>query len=196
MKSAFVFNHDKTNTIVLLHGLFTDAGFWLRYLYMFKNYKIVILNIDYREFISKKAIRMSFYRYLLYTEKKEKIIAFIAHSFGTLIPDKLVENLGADIYKICPIGIAERTNSNKFVDDLHCISKEPYEELESILTLSKDLVTIQKDYSQFGFFYIPLHDDYFSYSLAVRKRVYYSGNHFEISGAVKDILSKIKISLI
>ena len=47
MFQYLTFNKGRDKTVILIHGLFTGEGFWLEYLTHFKNYKIVILKIDY-----------------------------------------------------------------------------------------------------------------------------------------------------
>ena len=43
----YIFNKSKKITIIFIHGLFVNSGFWLPFLPIFNQFKIIILDIDY-----------------------------------------------------------------------------------------------------------------------------------------------------
>ena len=51
MIRKFVYNNSKKETVILIHGLFTNSGFWLKYLFFLRNYRLVVYNIDYNTFL-------------------------------------------------------------------------------------------------------------------------------------------------
>ena len=44
-----VLNKSKNKTIVFIHGFYANAGYWLPYLPFFKDYKIILFNLDYKD---------------------------------------------------------------------------------------------------------------------------------------------------
>jgi hypothetical protein len=48
MICSTVVNKFKPRTLLLVHGLFTSAGYWLPYLQSLKEYRLLVPDIDYR----------------------------------------------------------------------------------------------------------------------------------------------------
>jgi len=80
----YVFNKNKKDTIILIHGLYTSSGFWLSFFRFFKNYRIIAFDINY-----EKLLRSEYNRELLKAsfEVDGHIVGVISHSFGTVISD-------------------------------------------------------------------------------------------------------------
>lgn len=191
MQSKFIFNRGKTETIILFHGLYANAGFWLKYLKMFKDFKVIIYNINYTELASKNAARLSLLRSLIDHCKIDEVSALVTHSFGTIFPDKLVRILNTRIFKICPVAYSKRKNMNKFICDIHDLTKQSYEEIRVIMQMSKVVIPKFGVDSNLGIFYIPSNDEYFVYATEIHNSITYQGSHFEILEAIKDIIDKI-----
>ena len=44
------FNRNKNRSVLFLHGLFSSSGYWLEYLREFRDFKIILCDIDYENF--------------------------------------------------------------------------------------------------------------------------------------------------
>ena len=75
----YVFNKNKKDTIILIHGLYTSSGFWLSFFRLFKNYRIIAFDINY-----EKLLRSEFNSELLKAsfEVDGHIVGVISSEFG------------------------------------------------------------------------------------------------------------------
>ena len=189
MVNKFIFNKNKKDTIILIHGLYTNSGFWLSYFKLFKNFRIIAFNIDYDKLLkndySIKLLQDSF-------NVDGQIVSIISHSFGTVISDLVFDKNYDLIYKICPIAFSKRIESSNFVLDI--VDKTILSE-DSINNNAKlvraYLLKVNNALSYSGQLYIPNKDCYFTYEIPPRKKIDFIGDHFNISFALENIISNL-----
>ena len=185
----YVFNKNKKDTIILIHGLYTSSGFWLSYFKLFKNYRIIAFDIDY-----EKLLRSEYKRELLKAsfEVDGYIVGVISHSFGTVISDLVFDYKNVKIYNICPISFSKRLNSNNFVFDI--IDKTALSEeliLNNMKLASSFISNTNNTLACNGDIYVPSDDHYFSYDIPKKNKIEFKGDHFNIHNALKLIIDKI-----
>lgn len=183
---------NKPNCIILIHGLFSHTGFWLRYLRFFKESCLVLVSVNYdrlphiEEYIGdlKQSLML-----VLSSKSESKLIA---HSLGTYVALKLGPITNVESYHICPVYSAERKNRKIFVDFVHemkpMLSHDKIHEtlrcVNSVLNLDQKLVCIAKiDQSKR---YIPKEDLFFDYILTGNE-INFEGDHFNIYSALHKI---------
>ena len=118
MISKYVFNKRKTPSILLLHGLYTTSGFWLSYLNLFKDFRIVAYDINYDELFKTQNAKSYLKDFFNEYSEDENIVATISHSFGTVISDLVFENKSHINFKICPVAFSKRLDSQSFILDI------------------------------------------------------------------------------
>jgi hypothetical protein len=185
----FVFNRNKKDTIILIHGLYTSSGFWLSFFKLFKNYRIIAFDINYENLLrseyNRELLKASF-------EVDGHIVGVISHSFGTVISDLVFDYENDKTHKICPVAFSKRIEPNNFLLDI--LNKTPLSE-ESIkqnITLVNTFVSKMRDSLNCnGQIYIPLDDCYFSYDVPQKNIIQFRGDHFNISIALNDIINKL-----
>lgn len=181
----------KKKTIILIHGFYATSGYWLQYLNYFKNYKIILLEIDYIELLSSKKnlfetkLFFSKYRY------NEDVVGVVSHSLGTIISEFIVTHASTIKFEICPVAFAKRVSSVNFISDLESRIKDPSELISINLEKVDNFIKDSKLYlSDANLKFVPDNDDYFNYNVSNSYLVKFSGNHFEIGFALNIILSK------
>jgi|LakMenEpi03Aug12_release.lakeMendotaPanAssembly.Ray.scaffolds.fasta_scaffold20773_4 hypothetical protein len=191
MVNKFVFNRKKENTIVLIHGLYTTSGFWLSYFKLFNNYRIIVFDINYDNILnsdySKNILKGIFH-------VDGNIVGVISHSFGTVISDLVFDQNYEMIYKICPVAFSKRLESSNFVLDI--VNKTIFTEdaiNNNIKIVRSYLLKVKKSLSDSGHLYIPNMDCYFSYKLPKKKKIEFTGDHFNISFALENIIDDLSI---
>ncbi len=187
-----IIGKNKPNCIILIHGLFSHPGFWLRYLRLFKGSCLVLVSVNYDrlshidEYIGdlKRSLRC-----VIDSKSKSKLIA---HSLGAYVALKLGSIPNVESYHVCPVYSAERKNRKMLVDFINEMQpilshNEIYETLrrvDSVLDLEKKYVRNAKiDQSRS---YIPNKDLFFEYSLTGNE-INFKGDHFDIYLALKKI---------
>lgn len=185
----YVFNKNKKDTIILIHGLYTSSGFWLSYFKLFKNYRIIAFDIDY-----EKLLRSEYKRELLKAsfEVDGYIVGVISHSFGTIISDLVFDFENDKIHKICPVAFSKRIYPNNFVLDI--LNKTPLTEEsinQNIKLVNTFVSKIRDTLNCNGQIYIPINDCYFSYDVPKKNVIEFSGDHFNISVALDNIINNL-----
>ena len=185
----YVFNKNKKDTIILIHGLYTSSGFWLSYFKLFKNYRIIAFDIDY-----EKLLRSEYKRELLKSsfEVDGYIVGVISHSFGTIISDLAFDFENDKIHKICPVAFSKRIHPNNFVLDI--LNKTPLTEEsinQNIKLVNTFVSKIRDTLNCNGQIYIPINDCYFSYDVPKKNEIEFSGDHFNISVALDNIINNL-----
>jgi hypothetical protein len=190
MVSKFIYNKSKTNTVILIHGLFATSGFWLNYLPYFKEYKIIIYNIDfYCFFDSANSI------FLLCEEctkdfENNRVVGVISHSYGTVISDLIFSKLDVPLFNICPITIAIRVDSYSF--GFYLSNKLNFSEnkVHDILFLAdRFFLNVKTKFTLRGLNLIPDKDEFFNYNFESTEFVIFEGDHFEIKHSADFIKS-------
>lgn len=190
MISAQIINKSKTRNVLLVHGLFTSSGYWLSYLEMLREYRLIILQIDY-DSISDFSCYIHRAMEIIQTEAQGRVDAVIAHSLGTFIACHLPTEVYRYSFQICPVYTARRLNPDNFIAEIQSRSKALYSEgairkllgdVDAAIALHGKLVITQKN----TLIYLPDEDSYFSYQKNSSNRVF-KGDHFNIACALKDI---------
>ncbi len=155
----YVFNKNKKDTIVLIHGLYTSSGFWLSFFRLFKNYRIIAFDINY-----EKLLRSEYSRELLKSSFKVDghIVGVISHSFGTVISDLVFDYENDKIYKICPVAFSTRKEPNNFVLDI--LKKTAFSEesiIQNIKLVNTFVSRMRDSLNCNGQIYTPIDDCYF-----------------------------------
>ena len=189
MVNKFIFNRKKKNTIVLIHGLYTTSGFWLSYFKLFKNFRIIAFDINY-----DKLLKSDFSINILKDtfNVNGNIVGVISHSFGTVISDLVFDQNNEMIYKICPVAFSKRLESSNFVLDI--VNKTSLSEVSinnNIKLVSSYLLKVKNYLSYSGQLYIPNMDCYFSYEIPQKKKIDFTGDHFNISLALENIIDEL-----
>jgi hypothetical protein len=182
----------KPTCIILIHGLFTNSGFWLRYLHLFRESCLVLVSVDYdflphiEECIGN--LKQSLTQ-VIGSKSESKVIA---HSLGTYVALKLGSINNVESYHICPVYSAERKNQKIFVDCVHEMQPvlshdkiyETLSSVNSVLNLDKKLAcNAQIDQLKR---YIPNEDLFFEYALTGNE-ISFEGDHFNIDSALNKV---------
>lgn len=184
MFSTYNLNKKKLRKIILIHGLFSSSGYWLPYISSLKNFNLIVLNIDYIEFLKEPKKNLN--KFLNEINNIKNVDIIISHSLGTIIASHI--DIKANFINICPVHKAKRINKEKFVSLISSqIGLNPImiqDVLKSVdstdFTFNKNL---QKD-KALNFF--PTDDEYFDYNVDVSfNNVFFKGDHFEISNIFK-----------
>lgn len=191
MVKKYVFNRKKENTILLIHGLHTTSGFWLSYLPLFKNFKIIAFDINYDKLLLKE-----FYSTDIFNKEfsvDENVIGIISHSFGTVISDLLFEYNNANVYKICPIAFSKKNDSSNFILDIVNRTSLTEDKIHNNNKIASSFILRARNFiNTSGHFYIPKNDCYFSYNVPNNDKIEFIGDHFNINNALLLIIEKFK----
>ncbi len=185
----YVFNKNKKDTIILIHGLYTSSGFWLSFFRLFKNYRIIAFDINY-----EKLLRSEYNRELLKSsfEVDGLIVGVISHSFGTIISDLVFDYEHDKTYKICPVAFSKRKEPNNFVLDI--LNKTPLSEesiIQNIKLVNTFVSRMRDSLNCNGQIYIPTDDCYFFYDVPQKNKIQFEGDHFNIATALNDIINNL-----
>jgi hypothetical protein len=185
----YIFNKNKKDTIILIHGLYTSSGFWLSFFNYFKNYRIIAFDINY-----EKLLRSEYIREILKAtfEEDGHIVGVISHSFGTVISDLVFDYENDKIYKICPVAFSKRIEPNNFVLDILNKTQLTQESIVQNIKLVNTFVSRMRDSLNCnGQIYIPTDDSYFIYDVPQKNKIQFVGDHFNISNALNDIINNL-----
>jgi len=189
MVNKYIFNRKKKNTIVLIHGLYTTSGFWLSYFKLFKNYRIIAFDINYDKLL-KSDFSINILKDTFYVDGH--IVGVISHSFGTVISDLVFDRNIEKIFKICPVAFSKRLESSNFVLDIVNKTNLSEDSINNNIKLVRSyMLKVKKYISYRGQLYIPNIDCYFSYEIPPKKKIDFTGNHFNISIALENIIEKL-----
>ncbi|MAV65020.1 MAG: hypothetical protein CMG00_07500, partial [Candidatus Marinimicrobia bacterium] len=93
--NIYTFNKSKKETIILIHGLFGNSGYWLPFLSYFNNFKILVLDINYPKIFSENSYQINFYKFFKSILEDDKKYTLISHSMGTVLaqffPEKKIK---------------------------------------------------------------------------------------------------------
>jgi hypothetical protein len=110
MFNCQILQKEKLQTVLLLHGLYATAGFWLPVLRCFPRHRIVLLNINYDKFLSATdgLTQLSEFMRRPYLLPNDNVHV-IGHSFGSFLSASL--NLPAlRRYHLCPVFHAQHAD--------------------------------------------------------------------------------------
>jgi hypothetical protein len=195
MFKKFVYNKSKTDTIILLHGLYANSGFWLSYMSYFKGFKLIVYNIDFETFFDDVIFMSEFEKECHQDYINNRVVAVISHSLGTVLADLNFSNKSASLFNICPIALGNRVDSSGFISytsNKLNLSKSRISDnlfkVDRFYNIVKEKLTLK------GTNIIPNNDQYFTYEIPETNAVIFHGDHFEINKAFIDIICvKLKI---
>jgi hypothetical protein len=188
----YTFNKTKSNSIILLHGLYTTSGFWLSYLNFFRDFRIITYDINYDLLLREQNPKRHLQKYLNKFGEDENIVATISHSFGTVVSDLVFENKKLPVFKICPVAFSKRLDTQSFILDIENKTSISIDRINEYLQLVSNFNLIFKDQLNLdGFIYIPDKDGFFYYNVPESKIKVFNGDHFNISNALSDIIATL-----
>ena len=183
---TYIFNKSKKKTVIFIHGLFGNSGFWLPFLPIFKNFKIILLDIDYSKLFENDFKKNNFVTYLDSILKKDEEYVTVAHSFGTIISQFFSFNKIKTSYEICPIKSSVKNNKNKFIEEINSLTNYSEKEIHNIL--EKANAFLSNDFCKENMLlnkkqYVPRMDSFFNYSFN-NSVEYFEGDHFNIINSI------------
>ncbi len=192
MKKKYIFNKSKDPSIIFIHGLFANSGFWLKYISCFRDYKLILYNIDYEKLLDDLPFFDEIRKEFHLDYKINNVVGVVSHSLGTICSDLFFSNYNINLFNICPVALGNRTGSLEF------INYTSYKLNLSKTIISNSLIKVDSFYSDVkdkltlkGFNIIPDKDEYFIYDIPHTGPVVFEGNHFEISNAFDFIVSRL-----
>ena len=182
----YIFNKSKKKTIIFIHGLFGNSGFWLPFLPNFKQFKIIIFDIDYSKLFESDFKKNNFREYLNSILKKDEEYFIISHSIGTIISQFFFFQKIKTSYEICPINNSVQNNKKKFIEEINSLTNFSEKKIQSIL--EKANVFLSNDFCEENKFlnkkkYIPKIDLFFKDSFKSNVE-YFEGDHFNILNSI------------
>lgn len=192
MIKKYTFNKRKNNAIILLHGLYTNAGFWLAYLNLFKDFRLISYDIDYSLLLKTQSSKNYLQEFLNECREEENISAVISHSFGTVVSDLAFENKHYSVFKICPVAFSKRLDSQGFMLEIENKSAHSRECIYEYMNLVSEFTSKFRDkLNHNGSLYIPNQDGFFSYEVPEYKKNEFNGDHFNIGLALSGIVAQL-----
>lgn len=192
--SDFTYNKSNDKAIILIHGAYGSAGYWLPYLNLFDNYKIIVLNMDYSKILNKHQDLNNTKILLKKYQTENNIVAVIAHSLGTIFSNIISNRKDIIIYNICPVVYSKRINIQKFNIELKAKLNNKNSDSKTSPYLIEELIEDSKRYiSKKLFYYIPYYDHYFIYNFPKKIQFFnFFGDHFDIKNSIIEISNKLK----
>ena len=187
--NVFTFNKSKKETIILIHGLFGNSGYWLPFLKHFNNFKILILDINYQEIFKANPDKINFHNFFQSILEDDKDYTLISHSIGTVLAQFFPEKKIKISYEICPIKNSVKNNKKKFVEEINSLTNFSEEEIRNILGeatvfLSNNFSVENKSLNKKQ--YVPRIDSFFNDSFNDSVE-YFEGDHFNIINSISMI---------
>lgn len=194
MINYFVINKSKEKSVLLIHGLYANAGFWLPYLSEFKKFRVIILSIDYISFLNNNCKYKLIENLLEDLKLENNLKAIISHSLGTIVSQNIITSKSTLKIEICPVYFSNRINNELFIDHLNSKISYSKNDIREQLLIVEEFINESIDSSfQNVVRYVPLKDDYFEYILNSNEKVYFEGDHFNIDFAIKDSSKLINV---
>jgi len=184
--NIFTFNKSKKETIILIHGLFGNSGYWLPYLTYFNKFQILILDINYPKLFLENLDKINFLKFFESILENEKDYTLISHSMGTVLAQSFPEKNIKISYEICPIKNSVKNNKKKFIEEINSLTNFSKKEIKHILEkatvfLSNNSSIENKSLNKKQ--YVPRLDSFFkdSFNNSVE---YFEGDHFSIINSI------------
>jgi len=190
-------NRSKPRTVLLVHGLFTSSGFWLPYLASLKEYRLIILDIDYAQIGQPGKIDdyVQQVSAMIAEQADGHVEAVISHSLGSLIASLLAPACRTRSIEICPVRCATRRNLAQFVDTIAAkvpaaLGREGVLQMlhDADQAIASHALRVQAPPSTT--IYLPDADPFFSYHPGTAFQQF-SGDHFEIAAAMAELGPRI-----
>lgn len=176
----------RPKSIMLIHGLFANEGFWLPYLDKLREFRLILVGIN---FDSSEVHSVT--NTLDNICREEAVDVIVGHSLGCAIARLL--KYPSVIFAICDVTQATRKSLYCFE---HLIIKD-FSLSESEVNLAMSNVTKIYDacINKFDLrviSYIPTHDNLFEYQTEPN----FIGDHFDIENAIRHLAQRIALDLI
>ena len=189
MISSFVFNNSKKETIILIHGWYANSGFWLNHLILFRNYRLIIYNIDYNLLLKNNFGNTDLLFNSYRNNSEDNIVAVISHSLGTILADLFFGNANLALFNICPIASGNRIDSIGFINYISNKLALPSLTIRGTLIDVDSFISSNKCKLSFGGINIvPTSDLYFTYDLNLVNTILFNGDHFNIEEAISNVI--------
>lgn len=197
MFNCQVLQKENTQTVLLLHGLFTTAGFWLPVLRCFPRHRIVLLDIDYHQFLCA-ADRLAQLGEFLHSSflSPNDTLHVVGHSFGSFLSASLVLPV-ARRYHLCPVFLVEHVELQSFQVEVGNrlgaaapVSHLFFSQMDHALRLAQT-VDCKSIAARGDCLMIPDADTFFTYRSVPNDAVWfrYSGGHFDVAEALESLFS-------
>lgn len=181
-----VLNKSKDRSLLLIHGLFASAGYWLPYLPRLRDHRLIIVNVDYScvEDVNRYVTRVV---QIIEIESGGVVDAVISHSLGTFLASQLPYSIRRKSFEICPVHSAKRKNTINFIGEIKrkvgsSITDSQVQEQLDMVDRAMACNKTNLDSSSSASMYIPDSDPYFVYSNKEPFFVF-KGGHFDIENA-------------
>ena len=186
----YTFNKSKKETIILIHGLFGNSGYWLSFLKYFYNFKILILDINYPRIFRENSNQINLHRYLKSILEDNEEYILISHSIGTVLAQYFPEKKIKISYEICPIKHSIKNNKKKFIKEIQSATNFSIKEIKNILEkatifLSNNFNIENKLLTKKQYF--PKMDLFFNDSFNSENEEFFEGSHFDIVNSLSMI---------
>ena len=174
-----VLHKNQSTTLALVHGLFTHEGYWLPYLKLLRNFRLILVGVAYghQQFDPKSVSSL-----LEDICRKESVDVIVGHSLGA----SLVRVLETKARKalICDVGSARRLQMPRFETITPAFQKISEEEQVRSLKNARELYAAAGSFSKSAdLVFTPTVDEYFEYP----GKPNFIGTHFEIGNAVSGL---------
>jgi len=186
-----VLNRARPRTLLLVHGLYTTAGYWLPYLAALRQFRLLLLNIDYAG-IDALPDYVAAVEAIIADTAGGQVDGIIAHSLGCLIAHQLPASRRRISYEICPVYCARPLRVEQFIAELGERSGAPAaDSLQHRLTaIGRTLSAAGSAPDATAIQYLPDADHYFSYRGQATAR-HFAGDHFDITTAISAIVAEL-----
>ena len=191
--NVFTFNKTRKKTLILIHGLFGNAGFWLAFLKSFDDFKVLIFDINYPKLLLENLEEINFSDFMSLLLKDEKDIFIISHSMGTVLAKYFPSEKIKTSFEICPIYMSVKKNKKQFTNEVNSLSSCRNDEINNILKNASLFLSINYHFKKEDIQikkYVPINDVYFDNSL-IKEADYFEGDHFNIVSSIKMICEQI-----
>ena len=197
MFNSQILQKDKPQTILLLHGLYASAGFWLPILRCLPRHRLILLNINYDLFFASKNGFADLSEYLRRPSLNlTDCISIIGHSLGCVLA-ALLELQVARRFHLAPVFLAEdadliglQVEISKRLGSFTSPPNVNHSQLSHALRVAKS-VDVEAITERGDCLLIPDSDRFFFYRTPPVGANWstYSGGHFDVSAALVNTLN-------
>jgi len=193
---SYVFNKSKKKTIIFIHGLFGTSGYWLTFLKYFKNFKILILDIDYPKIFIENPNKINLHKLLESMLEDYNEYILISHSMGTVLAQYFPEKKIKISYEICPIKNSVKNNKKKFLKEIDSVTNLSKKEIKNILEKATIFLSNSgiENKSLNKKQYFPKLDLFFNEPLISENKQLFEGSHFNITNSISMINKDLTIN--
>ena len=173
-----IINKQNESSVALVHGLFTNSGFWLPYIEYFREYRVYLIDIDYN-FLSKES--QDFDNWLSREISETKILYFIGHSFGATFLQICTLRHNVTLIGINPAHLGMRRGSSfaKHVSDRYGLDEIFIN--NQLNDVYEWVYSFNLQNSGFTMLYTSDNDEFFDYSVVdTNDKIVIESNHFNI----------------